>query len=65
MIPQYLRKDGGVFTFVGGQSELFAIEEQNVFFYESGSGQEVMVTKDEIGSAYEVLEVKEILTISV
>lgn len=65
MIPEFLRKDGSVFTFVSGQSELFELEEQSVFFYESGAGQEVMVTKDEIGSDYEVLEVKEVLTISV
>lgn len=65
MIPKYLRKDGGVFTFLCGQSEMFSLEEQSVFFYESGSGQEVMITKDEIGAAYEVLEVKEVLTISV
>lgn len=65
MIPEFLRKDGRVFTFVSGQSELFDLEEQSVFFYESGAGQEVMITKEEIGSAYEVLEVKEVLTISV
>lgn len=65
MIPKYLRKNGGVFTFVSGQSELFDLEEQSVFFYQDGSGQEVMITKDEIGADYEVLEVREVLTISV
>lgn len=65
MIPKFLRKNGSVFTFVSGQSELFALEEQSVFFYQDGFGQEVMVNKDEIGSAYEILEVKEVLTISV
>lgn len=61
-VPNCLVKNSKIFIYICAQSEFFDPENQSVFFYENGEGEEIMIEKHQIGTEYKVLDVKEIKT---